>query len=1543
MMSSPQSIALPAAMETCLRQIRRRQWLFALLQTTAVTASTFVVALLFALVIDWVWTLRDHGIRIVLTGGTLILPSVVALVTLWWRLPPLLTTTFAANRADAAIPQLEERWTTVVTLRSARTLPTTGTAQAMMQQVVHEAAAMGRLVQPQAVARPESSFRAVAAAGICLVLLLGFLSVDWPQTSVLLQRFWHPTAEITATQLVSATGDVVVPRGEFLDLDTHLQGVPRSQALLLIARDNVPLETVPLSYDSAQPAQFTHRLRVDDNFRYQVQAGDGRTEWHSVVAVDPPALAEVEFTVDAPKYVTRPRLEKTHIPSRIKVLQGCRLSLRMRPTAALTRCELALTTETENAATRVVPLKADNNGWYRFVANLDTDLTLVPHLWNEQGLTNDDAPVCRIQVLPDQAPVARILGSNAEAAVADDDVLKIEFEAHDDQGIASAQLVVYDESGVENGEPPRILHLQDIPLGNQELQKHVLASLELDLQKLDLAPGSQISYAIRVMDNRMLQLDPQRSGAPRVADRDDEPGAETSGHNSTSPPPGGKKSAPSPGNRSDDIMREMVARDDATPRSNDTQSTMTGDPATAATQNDQPGSNDTSQANTTSSQGNDHADGRGDAIPSDVNAAAVSALFPDNVPLSIASRENHRQRSPDADGAPSRSRPEKKHDGTSESATSPLMVRADPTKSDGTPAMATDSSKEPVRPDAPNIASANKTGNGSPSESLTKTPSSRNQTSGNGDRAESPVNVVTTDATTDDAKHGGTSSTTSPKSDGAQPVSKRDKPTFQMTLLDGQQDAETTRRRLRITERLAAVSAASERKAETLNVRQQVVEIDRRLGAIETGLTHIVDRQIPDADRPQHLEQLDQRLGDVEKQIGQLRSETRDGQFAFIGLQMVDIGRTHITPARERIFIAQREADVGTDRNSTLALQSVLRARELLAALLSRYDRAAQDRKLADGLEEAAKMYELYIEKAQMMMREARQTRNPLERKMEIVELEQDYLDRLAEVATLRREMLAEFARVLGDDPRLLSRYLQLSKNRRASLRDQLSQLVNRQTEIADEIRGWRNVQDAQRDELFNILVETRLQLATPLAKDAAELAEHIEKQLPLILEPIQATSSRLVKAAQELTATGRDIALDVRRQLRDPDADIPWQSRSRQFSQLCRQLEIELDQLNFENEQQTEVVEYVTTRLLETRVVADHAARWEWLMAALAQRRFASMAELDQQQLGLMTELLRVDMLGIEAGLETEFEQLGGTIPADILSLVGQLHALMEAITFNQSSATFLFSQTRIDDAGAQQTKAVERLEQAEKLFDDIRRKVVTALDELPPPPPNIADLRDPTLDEFLAGLEREPNIEAQLGLPNRRRNLRVIADEMEWQENGAGMMGQAADEANQRALETERQSEKPFSQPQTADRELTDEERQERAHAEQNQQELAKALAEMKRRAEDPTTSQEERERLERLMQGLQPFTDDSRSSQGSPHLWNQIAQSDQAKAALAAIAAGKAIPDQQWNKLLSSLDDGLLQVGGRTLPAEYRRAIEQYQNRLRRMLDGTRTTDE
>jgi hypothetical protein len=1613
-MNSP---ALPSAMEQKLRQIRWRQSLLAFLRAVAISASVLIVAMVLAMAFDWSVALFSTSVRVGLTFGVVALAIATLVIA---GLPPLLAAlriTRAASNADDEVPQLEERWTTVTSFANSEHQPTSKTGQAMLQQVTSEAVAMSRLVRPTQVARPTAIRPAAIMLGACGLVFAAFLAINWPQTSVLMQRFWSPATNITATQLKSVTGDVELPRGESLELVTELSGVPRDFATLELATGDEFVDSFELTPNETQANAFIHQLTADEPFRYRVVAGDGQTPWHTVGVIDHPALGEVRLTVTAPKYADRPKYEKSLIPSRVRVIQGSRLVLLMKPVDKLERLELALTTEgssndSDDAPTEIMlTLKPDADGWYRYETQLIEDVALQPTLVNSHGLTNEDRHRCRIQVIPDKAPFARIVSPTDEMAVAFDDVLPIKFEAHDDHGIATAELVVYDESATAEGEEPKILAVIPIPLGDQELEKHVLATAELDLKALGVEEGTNISYTIRVTDTRMLEIDPDNMQAqmseakPGKSDKDTEmadASDQKNGDQENGDQQAGEASKGTPSdaeNRNKEAdpdaekMKNMLASvGDLDKKQTDAREAAESDPAqqSASDQSGQPSSPD---SNTDKERSKDDASNE-DSRNKDATGAVKDGDDPEKGKSdnddSKASSETDRKRirsSPQSDASTSEhpekpeaqpagenasGNPDKSNDGKSPDGKAPDGKAPDGKTPDGkTPDGKTPDAETPDEPNRQGsgdtaLAANDPKSNGKPASvekeasdgsEPRKVDSDNNSSEPDSDNAK-PMPAQADDEKKDDSQPRQSSGGGSSNSDAdKKPQEKRDEPTEEAAPRDvslaltpqqseSGQNAETKKRKLKITQRLTSVAAASGRKATATKIRDRVVQIDEMLAKVETDLTVVVERNIPDADRSEQFRLLDKQLGDIEEYVAELRNETKEQQFAFVGLQMVHIARTHVTPARDRTYIAIREP-LGTD-NPTVALHHVVRAREMLAALLKRYDRVARDEELARALDESVKMYEVMVELSQQLMREARQNMNPLTRKMGVVEVDQDYLDRYAEVANMRREMLAEFGRMLGEDPRLLSRYLEIMRRRGQSLRNQLSEIATRQEEVTTELSSWLQVEGDQRAEFWAIIAEVRMHAATPLAKEASELAERIEQLMPLILRTDQTTPALVIEHSQKIARLAREITFDRNKFIQQIGQDgepVDLLTKAEQLSYLFGELDAGLEQLNFENEDSDETGAYVTTRLLESRTVADQADAWAQLAGQLQDHRYAGLAEVDQQSVALLTELLRIDMLGMEEELDSQFQQTAGSgLPGEIADMIRELHVVMEGITFNQTAATFATTKDRLPAAEAQEFMAMDGFAKAEKLFDRIRRAVVTALDEYDVDDPDIAGLRDPTLDEFLARLEREPGIEAQLGIPNRPRNLRVLAQAMTSQQL-AGSQGliDAGEAARQRAMkamemvnadtkagktEKTKRQDKPES-------EMTDEERRERERAKELQETLEKSLASIKQKIDDPKTSKEQRRKLEEMAENMQRVMKQTGDDPDTGGEWERIVESEKAREAIKALAAGQDIPDSQWNKLLSTLDDGVWQVGGKTPPEDYRKAIERYQERIRQLM--------
>jgi hypothetical protein len=300
-------------------------------------------------------------------------------------------------------------------------------------------------------------------------------------------------------------------------------------------------------------------------------------------------------------------------------------------------------------------------------------------------------------------------------------------------------------------------------------------------------------------------------------------------------------------------------------------------------------------------------------------------------------------------------------------------------------------------------------------------------------------------------------------------------------------------------------------------------------------------------------------------------------------------------------------------------------------------------------------------------------------------------------------------------------------------------------------------------------------------------------------------------------------------------------------------------------------------------------------------------------------------------------------SVPQEVRELIYELHRVMEGITLNQAAATWSLSVPDLTDAELQQYKALEGFQKAEDLFEQIRRTVVKYLDEYEVEDPTIAQLEDPTLDEFLEDLEREPNIAVQLGIPNRPRNLRVIADSMQWQRQGADYLNQSLNAARQRMRDAMKKRQQEKQTAGTKPEDPQDEKPDPETDVKDLEEMIRRSVAKLEEKMKNEEMTEAERKQMEALAENMKRYLKKSADQPNAQQLWRKIAESDQAEAMLKAMARGEAIPDQQWNKILSTLNEGLWQIRGRTPPEEFRKSIEQYQEQIRTLIDAGPTQTE
>ena len=376
---------------------------------------------------------------------------------------------------------------------------------AMLRRVATEAASWEPHVEPQQIVSMSTLMRAMLGLTAVTAVLGIAVVLDSQRTLVLLQRFWMPGSSISATQLVNVPGNVVVGRGEPLALAAQVEGIPVERATLFVRSAANPKREIALVAHGQSPIEFSHRMRtVEEPFDYRFRAGDGQTDWYTVGVADRPEIEQLQLTVTPPAYTRQSAKTFDKLPQRVSTLEESELELALRPKAPVKSIELQFGND------KSVQLAADDDGWFRWNTTLAESFTLTPILTEQHGLTNLRPPKCQFTVYADRPPAVKVLTPDDKVAVRPDDTIQITFSASDDVGIESAELLVYDEAA--GGDEPAPIASIPIPLGEQTGARSVQESVALDLNKFLVEDGMELSYEIRVREDRGASQ-PQASAA----------------------------------------------------------------------------------------------------------------------------------------------------------------------------------------------------------------------------------------------------------------------------------------------------------------------------------------------------------------------------------------------------------------------------------------------------------------------------------------------------------------------------------------------------------------------------------------------------------------------------------------------------------------------------------------------------------------------------------------------------------------------------------------------------------------------------------------------------------------------------------------------------------------------------------------------------------------------------------------------------------------------------------------------------------------------
>ena len=1391
-----QSTSYPAVPFAILRKLRlvrqRKVWVH--VASAMVAAITVLLAAMgVAMLIDYLATLYDSGWRVVLTAAAL---GAAALTSAGWLVMAfrrLLGLERIATDVDREIPQLAERWTTMTRLGSNADDPQV-MHPAMLRRVATEAASWEPHVEPQQIVSTSTLRRAMLGLTAVTAVLGIAVVLDSQRTLVLLKRFWMPGSSISATQLVNVPGNVVVGRGEPLALAAEVEGIPVERATLFVRSAANPQREIALVAHGQSPIAFSHRVRtVQEPFDYRFRAGDGQTDWYTVGVADRPEIEKVQLTVTPPSYTRQPAKTFDKLPQRVSALEKSNLELALRPRAPVKSIELQLGND------KSVQLAVDEDGWFRWNTTLAESFTLTPVLTEPHGLTNRRPPKCQFTVYEDRPPTVKVLTPDDKVAVRPDDTIQITFSASDDVGIESAELLVYDEAA--GGEEPAPIASIPIPLGEQTGARSVQESVALDLNTFMVEDGMELSYEIRVREDRggaeaqTTALSKQPASEPRAG----QPSTmKTAAKQAETARP---SSGPQVATRENQPETSQTA---ATPTDAANQQTASKSPqATANGIKSNVGAGEPrSGSPPLKDLAADTQTGRGGSPPKSESRPNVPA------PPSNEVRET---------GKPSEGGEKRDNNKTVAKQEVPGDTAAPPnnlTKGEQSPRTATTgrqslSGNSPEQESQQTSSTQNSQGRSAKSnetrDNSAPMSASRQQASNSPKQRSNAAPASRSAARQSNAGQQSQQSGQANRSDEQQPSSQGDPPpgdSMPRRSLDVAQSASSQRMRLSVDEWAGSFEGQQRSKLE-MAISPELAALDKALEKGQKTARGVLDEL--EADTPwrgthdRDVSSAERSTVEAQELVTKLQERTADTPYAFIGLQVTDIGLAHIGPARSGFWKALESE--GEDRVTSVrdAWQHLGRARQLVAELRGQYERTRREFQLAESVEKVKKMYQVYLENSQALLQTQDSDPTRYARKMAQFELDDEYLKRLKEVLEMRRDLQAELARILAEDPRLLRRFMDALRYRSNNLREELAGIIAEQMDLKREVRAWTLVDDADRPKIAKILLLKQVQDASKIAAAAGELQSRYQTWLPLDRESrdedlaaATKTIQEMATAASELGATAQKFVADSQRaavKSTAPQAEAsaaeseaaPAENDSQQaidamltdaesLYERLNKLEVTLRQLAA-REEGAEAALFAANRLVDTRRLVADSSAWVRQIRAHKAGNYTGAAEVDQYRLAMKTDQLAGKLGALEQSLAALLGRQDGKLPAAIAEKAREFLATLDKqVSPNQLASVYALHSNQLPRATQRQKAAGEALAKAEQAYDDLMRLAIKELDKLPVQDPVADLLDDPTLDELLAQLEQELPIDELLGIPNRPSNLRIIGD---WLRPGSGTGG--------------------------------------------------------------------------------------------------------------------------------------------------------------------------
>jgi hypothetical protein len=476
-----------SALRHAARSLRR--------QGVAAVAMTVLGVIPATLLVAWGlgdgWPARSAG-PILLVGGAVVTMAALALV-LGRRWVVSVTEDAVASAVERGRGLADGSLRGVLELR--RGLPP-GASPALFRQRERDLATrLGGLLEAELVGglgeaarRRRAAVGLVAGAVALLVVGAGFASPE--RAAAGWQPLLHPVSHLRGDALPALAvepGNVEVPRGEMLEV--RVSAPARSRvAVEWQAVGDVPRQRRLPVVDGRGATALGP---IDDVVVYRVRAPDGATTaTFRAVPADPLLLTALTLELVFPEHVGRAPERLHGGPGALAVPEGTRIRLLGRATRTLGEAVL------QGAAgdARVATTAGDT-----FTLDWRPDRSATGlweiHLRDVTG-TRAVAGLLDLQVVPDAAPLVRILSPGADTILHPSRRQALVVEAADDHGLVAVELV-HRRLGARGERGPATRTPLPVEVG---VDRAVIRGV-LDASTEPLLPGDAVEYHVAVRDN----------------------------------------------------------------------------------------------------------------------------------------------------------------------------------------------------------------------------------------------------------------------------------------------------------------------------------------------------------------------------------------------------------------------------------------------------------------------------------------------------------------------------------------------------------------------------------------------------------------------------------------------------------------------------------------------------------------------------------------------------------------------------------------------------------------------------------------------------------------------------------------------------------------------------------------------------------------------------------------------------------------------------------------------------------------------------------